>query len=638
MPKQSPLPRYLFKVRSTFYVRVAIPKALRSFYDGKDIIIRSLGTGDPKVAEGRKDIAVGKIKAEFERLRTRSAFDAVAAALSVRWEAGPDDHGKMAVGNEEQAIALGALAVEAMTTDDPAHKTELEDQKRTLLEAERLKAAQWGSDLSQRRGRFALPPLDTADPATVWAWIREANAFDEFLESGNASSPSTPLHEMVAQISGRNLGEVAQAQVLQEIPAALLPPRARPYLARTANPAVPSDGNWTLGNLITRFFTDRQRASLDAATRRNYTVSFAIMKEVLGENTPIRAIERDAIKEVQEIILHLPARAKSDKRFAGKTFKQQADIAQQAREAGELVPAFKSGTRNKYIRNIGTLFTYARTEGKLTANPALGLSIHLDEDKDEEGKELFSDDDLRAMFPRTYRVEGLNWLPLVMLFHGMRPSEAAQIDVADVVKIGEVWAFDISEETKGATGSARRGDKSLKNDRSAPRIIPIHQRILDLGFLAYLQSRQQAEERKLFAVKRYGEAGYFASIRTGFTDWLKGVGVKRPTTGPHSLRHNWATATFLMVDEALRKVMGGWTLGKAVDVQTYLHRNRLSLADMKAELDKVSFDVLTAEEDPARAHLGLIAPRTTKRAKTAKRPRKELLTSNLEKGYRTPPS
>ena len=632
MLKRAGAQKHLYKSGDTFYVRIAIPRPLRGFYGGRDIIVRSLKTGDIRIAEGRKDIEVGAIRAEFEQLSNLDPFAAtVVAATSIRW--GTDASGEHATLKETEGAtsAVGTLALEARLEDDPERKAAMMDRQRAMLEAARASVPTWRDDFSARRGRFAPPVIPLGDPEAVRGWIRSANTLLELL----GDDQSIPLHEMAAFTSGGDLGAVARAQVVQEIPAALLPKRAQPYLAQPRSDAVPDDDNITLSDLVARFFADDKRACLDPTTRRNYTITVEIMKEVLGEHTPVRAIKRDDIRRVQQIIRHLPARAKESDRFRGMTYQQIADAAQQARKDGEDLPALKSGTRNKYIRNIGTIFAYAVQEGKIDANPALGLIVRLPEDRDEEGKEPFTDDDLHAMFPRTYRVEGLNWLPLVMLFHGMRPTEAAQMDTADLIQIDGVWVFDISGETKGATGADRWGDKSLKND-SSPRRIPIHQRVLDLGFLDYLQSRIQAGERKVFGVKSYGEAGYFESIRHEFIAWLAAVGVKRGTTGPHSLRHNWATATFRQVDDALRKIMGGWTLGKGVDINDYLHIHRLSIADMKAELDKVAFDVLTADEDPVRAHPGLIASPRVRRGKaeeaTPKRPRKRRLVPGKERG------
>ncbi|WP_146747693.1 DUF6538 domain-containing protein [Paramagnetospirillum kuznetsovii] len=607
MGKKNGLSRYLFRKGDTFYVRIAVPKPLRGFYGGRDIVIRSLGTRDPKVAENRKDIEVGRIKAEFEQLANQDPFARQAVGSLARWEASTEAMGAiLEASGDGQASALGALAVEAMTTDDPQQRAKLEARKQAMLESARGRAMEWGEDLAARRGRFALPRQPVADPAEVRAWIHEANTLLEFLDGGKVPDEGMPLAEVAAMVSGADLGEIARAQIAEEIPAALLPARARPYLSRAISKVVPSDDNISLADLIERFFADSHRANLAVVTRRNYETTVRILKEVLGENVAVRSIGRDDIRRVQDVILNLPApEAKRDGRFTGMDFRRMAQTVKVAREKGEIIPCLMSGTRNKYLRNISTIFTYALHEQKIDAHPALGLTLHFPDDRQEEGKEPFSPDDLKVMFPRTYRVEGLNWLPLVMLYHGLRPSEAAQLDVADVMEIDGVWAIDISDQTKGAEGTARWGDKTLKNDRSTPRRIPVHQRLLDLGFLEYRQSRQDAGERKLFAVKRYGQAGYFASIRDDFAAWLTAVGVKRSSTSPHSLRHTWNTTAFPVMDDRIRKILGGWTLGKGVDVRTYLHTNRLSLTDVKAELDKVAFDVLTTEVEAARAHPGL---------------------------------
>lgn len=613
MPPKDGLSRYLFKKGETFYVRVAVPKALRGSFGGKDIILRSLKTGDRRIAEDRKDIAVGEIKAEFERLLNLSPFDVVANAVNAIWQNSPSGAGAVMTEAVGEASVLGSLSVEAMTTDAPERKAEIEAQKQALLQRELAKMPNQRDDLFARRGRFLPKSINGTSPEAVREWIRQANTVLEFWESGKDPATLPALHDFASLLSGGDASPIVKAQIIQEIPSALLPERARPYVSQARNNAVPDDGNITLGELVRRFFADDRRATLDEATRRNYAITIEILFEVLGENTPVRAVRRDDVRRVQQVIRHLPPRAKNQERFFGMSFVEIAEASKAARESGDDLPAFKAGTRNKYIRNIGTLFEYALREGQIDANPALGLTVHLPEDRDEEDKQPFTDSDLRALFPCGYRAEGLNWLPLVMLYQGFRPTEAAQLDTVDVLRIDGVWVFDISDETKGMMGRASREDKSLKNDRSTPRRVPIHQKLLDLGFLDYLDQRQSEGAKKLFAVRRYGEAGYFQSIRHEFSKWLEAVGAKRANTSPHSFRHNWATASFRTVDDNLRKIMGGWTLGKGVDVQTYLHTHRLSLADMKTEIDKISFDILTAVAEPANAHLGLIAFQRTRR-------------------------
>ncbi|OAN50801.1 hypothetical protein A6A04_17010 [Paramagnetospirillum marisnigri] len=510
---------------------------------------------------------------------------------------------------ETKATAIGALSVQILLEDDPEKRAELEARKQVMLEKMQSSVSEWKEDFLTRRGPFARDHIDVANPTDVQSWVRDANRFSEFMDGGKPLDQSIPLDALAAEISGRDVSETVRAQIVQEIPSALLPERAWPYLSRARSPSVPNADNITLGDLIKRFFADDKRANLDTATRRNYNTTIEIMIDLLGANTPLRAIKRDDIRRVQRVIRYLPPRAKDCERFREMTYQQISEIAEK-----EKITAIKSGTRNKYIRNIGTLFAYALEEEKVESNPALGLLLHLPEDRNEQGKAPFDSDDLRAMFPNTYQMMGLNWLPLVMLFQGFRPNEAAQLDTADVIRVDGIWVFDLTEETKGRVGSDRWADKSLKNETSAVRRVPIHQKLIDFGFIDYIKLRIDANKQKLFDVKRYGQAGYFLSVQDQFAAWLEGVGVKNPSTSPHSFRHTWATKSFGVVHDGLRKIMGGWTLGKGVDVQTYLHTNLLDIHRMKAELDKVTFDICNTDPDPARTHPGLIATKLKRRA------------------------
>ncbi|MBR9973909.1 hypothetical protein [Magnetospirillum sulfuroxidans] len=71
-------------------------------------------------------------------------------------------------------------------------------------------------------------------------------------------------------------------------------------------------------------------------------------------------------------------------------------------------------------------------------------------------------------------------MPVVALYSSMRPTEVAQLDVDDVGKIDGVWVFDLNEV---------EGDKRLKN-RASVRRIPVHRRLIDLGFLDYHAKRK----------------------------------------------------------------------------------------------------------------------------------------------------
>lgn len=68
----------------------------------------------------------------------------------------------------------------------------------------------------------------------------------------------------------------------------------------------------------------------------------------------------------------------------------------------------------------------------------------------------------------------------------------------------------------------------------------------------------------------------------------------------HCFRNNWNTGMIAArTNDNLRCIMGGWTIGKGVDVRVYLTANNLDLRDLKAEIDKLDFPILVGEPAPA---------------------------------------
>ena len=102
-------------------------------------------------------------------------------------------------------------------------------------------------------------------------------------------------------------------------------------------------------------------------------------------------------------------------------------------------------------------------------------------------KKQFTDVELKLIFNRkNYLGETLKrkshirypvyWIPLLGLHTGCRLNELCQLHVSDVKPIGRLWCLDINNESP---------DKSLKNEPSI-RTIPIHQVLIDLGFVKYV--------------------------------------------------------------------------------------------------------------------------------------------------------
>lgn len=135
------------------------------------------------------------------------------------------------------------------------------------------------------------------------------------------------------------------------------------------------------------------------------------------------------------------------------------------------------------------------------------------------------------------------WIPLLLLFNGFRLNEAAQLYLNQVVKRDGVWMFKIAIENE---------EQRLKNAESK-RTIPIHPKLIELGFLNYYSQQLQTGRKRLFEDlyftkdKGYGQA--FSKVFTNEkfrAQWLEAETIQKIKDGiimldVHSFRHTFSS-------------------------------------------------------------------------------------------------
>lgn len=109
------------------------------------------------------------------------------------------------------------------------------------------------------------------------------------------------------------------------------------------------------------------------------------------------------------------------------------------------------------------------------------------------------------------------WLPLVGYFTGARTNEIAQLDTADITDDSGHPCFDFCADDPKEPEAKR-----IKVGES--RRVPIHPRLIELGFLEYVAGQRQAKQKKLF-----GDGLTYLPSRDGKTDhnkegWAKSAG------------------------------------------------------------------------------------------------------------------
>ena len=142
------------------------------------------------------------------------------------------------------------------------------------------------------------------------------------------------------------------------------------------------------------------------------------------------------------------------------------------------------------------------------------------------------------------------WLPLFMLYAGVRPEELGQAEVSDIIeRFGhpclkvttvtdpeDIYLCDEIEVERGKKVKTVAGERE----------IPLHPVLLDLGFMDVVGAAKRARERRIFwawkkTKNRYSETSskFFNRKDKDRVGFLVHAGVKTPKTPLYSMRHNF---------------------------------------------------------------------------------------------------
>ena len=167
-----------------------------------------------------------------------------------------------------------------------------------------------------------------------------------------------------------------------------------------------------------------------------------------------------------------------------------------------------AGSADKIIIRLGALHSFAFRKDYTSVDPAKTDRPHLDlEPPRKRSDEItFSKPDLQAIFSG-YLYEGTDlgsvekifpyqfWLPLIGYFTGGRLNEICQLDTEDVTfdDASGLWSISIMDDEKD-----KPLPKALKNT-SSRRILPVHDELVRIGFLDFVERARSEGREKLFS-------------------------------------------------------------------------------------------------------------------------------------------
>ena len=242
-------------------------------------------------------------------------------------------------------------------------------------------------------------------------------------------------------------------------------------------------------------------------------------------------------------------------------------------------------TNKEYLAACFQFFKYSKLMNHTGINPFEDVKTQQKSAKraDEE-RDRWSETELQRFFhDQRFQEQGedFRWISIILPYSGMRPAEVCQLQVTDIRQEKGIHYFSISIDEDG---------KYVKNSNGI-RYVPIHPKLIELGWLDYVANRKARGLKQLFSYKPKNQ----------FDDWSKSyckemgkyqtsIGMKanqRPTS--YGFRHTF-------IDELKQKgvdeIIAAQIVGHANPSMTYgRYGKRLPLAQLSQAVNKISYDL-----------------------------------------------
>lgn len=346
----------------------------------------------------------------------------------------------------------------------------------------------------------------------------------------------------------------------------------------TPEPAVEVPTGETLQTVITEYLAENRRSWVPS-THEKRRATLAVLAEVLGEDTPIATLTKAHAREAKAIIAKLPPNRNKLAQTKNLPVRQVAEMAGLAR--------ISTKTLNDYLAAFRAFFQWAVDNGHLDLNIFDSMQVANSKQAASEQRQAFKPEALQAVYNElTLNTRGLvkkdsqKWATLIGMFSGARLNEICQLLTADVQQQDGIWFFNLADDEEEG------GDKRFKTE-AGKRKVPVHAKLIELGFLDYHCQMIETRSERLFPEFSYEvKSGYGRQLGRWFNDVLtERLGIKSKAHVFHGLRHTVITRLLQAdVAEAICQSIVGHSR-KGVTQAVY-NREGYKLSQLKEAIDK----------------------------------------------------
>ena len=464
-----------------------------------------------------QEIVMGNKKLTFEEVKSILKIEVDKSVLHIK-------HTETGTGTTESQVLH---SLQHITEEETRFKRSLEDERKKIED----KVDREMSKILQSNG-FKIDKK-SLEFKTLRKRVIELKLLRYSHKKDYVSGKNTDLNKFLEECDRNfNLGILNQ-NVGEKLTPVIENYAPEPYLVKSNDVVVEVEETFLISKLIDDYIesTERQK-ELREKTLIEYRNTLDLMVEIIGD-LPINQLSQKHGRLLSSSLEKLPPRRKTDGRYNQKSVKQLIKM--------EVDNPMDTRTVNKLIQRCSSWLNWVIRNGYYTErNIFHGKSIPSNKGKNTITRQPFTDKQLKLIFNKGYLQRTLNstspckfvfyWIGILGLHHGTRLQETAQLYINDIYPLNKIWVIDINDNTK---------DKKLKTPNSK-RIIPLHQTLIDLGFLDYLHILEQNGKERLFHELTLGRDGYTKNPSRFFNDYLRELGIKSATEKYdfHSLRHN----------------------------------------------------------------------------------------------------
>ncbi len=464
-----------------------------------------------------QQIVMGNKKLTFEEVKSILKIEVDKSVLHIK-------HTETGTGTTESQVLH---SLQHITEEETRFKRSLEDERKKIED----KVDREMSKILQSNG-FKIDKK-SLEFKTLRKRVIELKLLRYSHKKDYVSGKNTDLNKFLEECDRNfNLGILNQ-NVGEKLTPVIENYAPEPYLVKSNDVVVEVEETFLISKLIDDYIesTERQK-ELREKTLIEYRNTLDLMVEIIGD-LPINQLSQKHGRLLSSSLEKLPPRRKTDGRYNQKSVKQLIKM--------EVDNPMDTRTVNKLIQRCSSWLNWVIRNGYYTErNIFHGKSIPSNKGKNTITRQPFTDKQLKLIFNKGYLQRTLNstspckfvfyWIGILGLHHGTRLQETSQLYISDIYPLNKIWVIDINDNTK---------DKKLKTPNSK-RIIPLHQTLIDLGFLDYLHILEQNGKERLFHELSLGRDGYTKNPSRFFNDYLRELGIKSATEKYdfHSLRHN----------------------------------------------------------------------------------------------------